>query len=430
MCGLAGIARAPDAPSLDVPKLMLNELIQAMEKRGRHATGVAACGGSHPFIWKWAMPAGVVLKSPRWGEVLDAVAEDTRAIIGHTRHSTHDNSAKDEAAHPFQEGRVVGAHNGIIYNWREIEKKIGKPEGSAPWIVDSQAAFGALNRYKDPATALGMLEGYYALTWWKGGRLFFARSNDAPLVACYVPVLRTMVWASEEHAVRSVMSQAGIKAKEFDLWRPAGGTIYEFDTSRFDARGTHPTRTQFSLKKAEKVKIHAAHRGNLGDPTRGGSKGRGGGKAQQEIFTGQYGDSWWDSKNAREVFADSSKALAPVERRSSQVSLLDMQGSLRRVLGRVEELERLTEKLEDDIATLKLENGHLYDTLDAHGLMSVWEDEDEDEVDVRGKPDSCQECGGSRGEAGKGSLLQLPGGGHVHEKCVFPENKIAAVVTA
>ena len=436
MCGLAGIARKPDAPNLDVAKLMLCDLLQSMEKRGRHATGIGVCGGSDPFIWKWAMPATTVLKSKKWGEVLESISPDTRAVIGHTRHSTHNNSAKDEAAHPFQEGRVVGAHNGIIYNWISLEKKLQRKKDSPQWIVDSQAAFGVLDRYKKPEQALASLEGYFALSWWKGDNLFLARTPDAPLVCAYVPIMKTMFWCSEEYPLHNVMLQAGLKKDHYSLWRLNAGEVYKYDTDKFTAE-TNPEKVGFSLKKTEKVKIHKAHQSNLSDRSMGGrtttasaALTRGGWQA------GDYGDSYWDSTRGKEVFkSPADRVLASVRGSSAQVSLLDLQKRL--------------DLLEDQIDTLKAENTYIYSLLDDFGLMDGEEEEEDVVLEELGSTQAtevpafpkdplasfdtlfedrlqaeffhtCKECNGGRGVSGKGSLLRLPDDKYVHEKCIFP----------
>lgn len=401
MCGLTGFARRPDAPHMDLAKIMLCDLLQSIESRGRHATGIGTCGGSDSFIWKWAESASVVLKSKVWEQTLDRISGNTVAVIGHTRHATHSNAKQDEAAHPFREGRVIGAHNGIIYNWRDIERKLQRKKDAPAWMVDSQAALGLLDRYKRPERALQELEGYFALTWWKNGLLYMARSSEAPLSVAYVPAMRTVFWNSEERHLRNVMDAAGIKPNEYDLWSTKSETIYELDPDHFDDHGCNPEKMEVKLERSGKVKIHASHKNNLADNSRSTSS---------TWKQGDYGQSRWDSTLGREVFKDQERALEPTRQASKQVSLLDMQRQIVAIQAKLE--------------TLEAENEYIYKVLEDNGLLEVFDEEVEEPVTQAKLAlyPSCYECGVGESPL-KGELLKVPGQGHVHEKCIFPTEK-------
>lgn len=234
MCGLTGFARNPAQPGLEKSKEIFTDLLLSIENRGAHATGLAATGKtSNPFVWKWAEKASFVVKSDVYKETLEAISDDTEVVIGHTRHATHNNAKRDEAAHPFSDGRVVGAHNGVVYNWMKIERELGRKD----MIVDSQAIFALLNACKDPVKALEYLEGYFALTWTKGKSFFIARSSDAVLHCAYVPGLHTLYWNSDQKNLLTVLDKYNVG--DYTYWNTAPNTIYRYEPSKFDSKGTN-----------------------------------------------------------------------------------------------------------------------------------------------------------------------------------------------
>lgn len=197
MCGLCGIARHPKAEGLPQLKVALDVLLLAMERRGHHATGLAVVGGSDPFLWKTATEASKVVKSEAWAGVQRRIRPNARVLLGHTRHATLNNAGLDEAAHPFKEGVIVGAHNGMIWNWQAVARKLKRPD----LILDSQVVFAALQQARKPEDALDLLDGWWALTWTKNTDLHVTRTADVPLCMAYVPDWRALVWASTEDAV-------------------------------------------------------------------------------------------------------------------------------------------------------------------------------------------------------------------------------------
>jgi hypothetical protein len=251
MCGICGVARHPDGPKIGLAKEIVLELLFQNERRGRHATGVAVQNGSSdPQIFKKAIEASKFIKGDPFLRFWDNAAANgpTKIILGHTRHATHQNAHEDNAAHPFRVGSVVGAHNGIIRNWRELEdkyvKEVVKDRQAMPekWVNDSQAAFGMLDLFKDPVTATDELDGYFALSWIKDEKLFLCRAQSPELAAAYVPSLRALFWSSELQVLRQALMKFDLKADEFDIWGLKPGTIYRYDPSKFDDKGANGTK--------------------------------------------------------------------------------------------------------------------------------------------------------------------------------------------
>ncbi len=241
MCGLAGYARHPDGKDADVAALIGLDLLVAMERRGAHATGIAVFGADDAFICKSAVPARVALESAPWKAALEKIDAKTTIFLGHTRHSTHPtNTRLDEAAHPFHIGDVVGAHNGVIQNWRDVWNEVGN-KNQPVWMVDSQAAFGALDAIKDPVKALDLLDGYWALSWVKGDHLFFARTQGwgSPVAVAYVPSMQTLYWSSLMDPLEQILRKAGLEKKDYDAYELGPNNVYRANPLRFDDKGPH-----------------------------------------------------------------------------------------------------------------------------------------------------------------------------------------------
>lgn len=264
MCGLAGFARnTQSAKGRKQARDILTDMLKNIEHRGHHATGVAALGGANDFLWKCAQSISTLCKNGVWErETSEGVANDAAIVIGHVRYATQNNAHEDRAAHPFRIGRVVGAHNGIIGNWRQIASRYPK-EDTDKWNVDSEAAFYLLDRHDDAETALKQLEGNWALTWVKDGMLHMARYNN-PIVCAYVARWRTMFWCSELTPMMAALKRAGVRAKDVDVWTPMERVLYTFDTALFDKDSTE--------RKARRLNDCGRPRGGSTAIVRSGSK--------------------------------------------------------------------------------------------------------------------------------------------------------------
>lgn len=241
MCGLTGVALHPSRrDQYPLARQLVTAGLLSIQKRGTHATGLAIIqdNGASALLKK-AVPADVFVKSEPYRGFWKAQPASGMVALGHTRWATHDNSGVDDAAHPFILGKVTGAHNGMIYNWRDIEKDYAAK--GERWINDSQAPFGLLNAIKSPSTALDKLDGYWALTWVKGKSLFMCRTSEAPLACAYLRDKQMLVWNSETRLLVQALREQGIDDAE--LWELSPGTIYRYDPRLFDKTGTHSEKT-------------------------------------------------------------------------------------------------------------------------------------------------------------------------------------------
>lgn len=245
MCGIAGFARHPQGAGWGKATKALTRMVEGVDHRGGHATGFACAGGASEFVWKIAMPMNELVKSKRWHAELGRVDSDTSILLAHTRYATLPNGHKDESAHPFRQGATVGAHNGIIRNWQQLQREYPQ-EDTKGWTVDSEAAIYLLDRMADPCAAIRRLEGAYALTWVKDGMLHFVR-NTNPICCAYIPQMRALFWASTEGALFAALKYAGIAFDRANCWLPQPHVVYSFDVAKFDAEGAHPQRANVRI---------------------------------------------------------------------------------------------------------------------------------------------------------------------------------------
>lgn len=221
MCGLFGY-RTKEHFKLSKTKLKKREAILrslgvAMEKRGTDSAGIATIEGNRCIIAKDVGPSRSVFQ---YRETLKALGRNAPLVIGHTRYATVGAVTKKNA-HPFRKGDIVGAHNGHVSNYYEIDKTAD---------VDSEVIFSELAKHKnDYGHAFGQLEGAFAIAWsdLRSGDLFLVKSGN-PLFTAYVPQLGSLFWCSEEASLYTIL-YAVMGVDSFTMLPLEEETVYQFD---------------------------------------------------------------------------------------------------------------------------------------------------------------------------------------------------------
>lgn len=221
MCGLYGYSTKEGATltkkQRELRGRILTGLALAMQERGTHSTGVAGVCKEHE--WHLLKQAASATEFVKTKEYQNFIAHDPRVVIGHTRFATVGAVINDNA-HPFNEGNIVGAHNGSVSNWKDVY-----PEGT----VDSQAIFHNLNQHDNKfKKALKEVRGRFAITWFdqrNTDKLYIVRDVN-PLSIVRIPELETYFWASLLYPLQAVL------ASHFDLskttiWTPKDEYVYE-----------------------------------------------------------------------------------------------------------------------------------------------------------------------------------------------------------
>ena len=160
MCGLIGftgkegVYANPD---------IIRKLMKANDKRGGHSTGFWNGNHFQKVIGKSKnLQLNNTLKAPMF--------------IGHTRYATHGTINKKNQ-HPFKYGEVVGAHNGVVHNYREVGEKFGLKKTE----VDSQMIFKVMNKTQHKFETLGKFSGALATLFSLGDDKFYTYRKTNPL---------------------------------------------------------------------------------------------------------------------------------------------------------------------------------------------------------------------------------------------------------
>lgn len=246
MCGLYGYTTKQGVRLGKKQKETRNRILAglaiAMQERGSHSTGVAGLTKDRVLdVTKKALSAEDFIRTKEFKDFLEI---NPRTVIGHTRYATV-GEINDDNAHPFEEGYVVGAHNGSVFNWKDIYSE-GK--------VDSQAIFHNLsekNHFKD---AFKELRGKFAITWLDArspDSLFLVLSGN-PLSIVRVPELQTYFWTSTYLALQSVI-ESHFDIKKSSIWTPKEDFVYEI-------QGNHSiNKTKVEFKEFEYSTIYKAN---------------------------------------------------------------------------------------------------------------------------------------------------------------------------
>jgi predicted glutamine amidotransferase len=213
MCGIAGYIVTQ---TNDRVRLAISILALEMEDRGHDSWGMFY--GTPNESLAVHRVAQSVRKSFDLPEVLPL------AMALHTRHATTGN-VKAGNAHPFTvkgtQGTVVGMHNGIISNHRELGAKYGRS-----YRVDSEHIFAHIAE----GISLGDLEGYGTVVYSQNGQWFIGRFQGGEL--SIVTTEFGVFFASTENSLRLALRMAGIPIIKW--LNTKDGTLYALDS-----KGTH-----------------------------------------------------------------------------------------------------------------------------------------------------------------------------------------------
>ena len=155
MCRQVGIIlgrKRRRVPEHDILLEVFTEMLVRSEPGGPHATGVAVLrdDGAHR-IAKRPLPARRFIDHNAFFEALAGFDNHARAILGHTRWRTRGSEQNNRNNHPIRAGRVIGTHNGTIYNADDLFRRFHLKRGAE---VDSELLF----RLADMAVGDGGLD--------------------------------------------------------------------------------------------------------------------------------------------------------------------------------------------------------------------------------------------------------------------------------
>ena len=133
------------------------QLFLLSESRGKEAAGFAIANRRELSVYKAAVPARTLIRSPAYKQKLRQVAGGERdhgiAFIGHSRLVTDGGRELNRNNQPVITGGVAGVHNGIIVNHAALWQRHG--ELQRQFEVDSEVIFALLGQRLQAGVAPG-----------------------------------------------------------------------------------------------------------------------------------------------------------------------------------------------------------------------------------------------------------------------------------
>lgn len=132
---------------------------------------------------------------------------DFKKYLAHTRFATKGDKTIQNA-HPFTFGPITGAHNGVVWNHDELNKKYNRN-----FEVDSMHLFAHLNEYKK----FSKVEGYGSITWYNDqfkNRIYLCRLLNGELHVRGIGKPNNcvgVVWSSNKTHLLESLKISGIK---------------------------------------------------------------------------------------------------------------------------------------------------------------------------------------------------------------------------
>ena len=209
MCAVFGFLDYGKKVNHKVLVKLINELAKEAEIRGTDATGISYVKDCKMVTFKKAKPAHKVnLYFPK----------ETTAVIGHTRMTTQGSESKNYNNHPFEsktaESCFALAHNGVLYNDKELRKLNNIPETEIE--TDSYIAVQLLEKensvniesIKNMAEAV---EGSFVFTILRNDNTMFLVKGSNPLTIYHYKELGLYVYASTTDILKKGLKSSGFK---------------------------------------------------------------------------------------------------------------------------------------------------------------------------------------------------------------------------
>jgi hypothetical protein len=220
MCGIFGwsFQRKSKIPA-GQREVLGATLAVANSMRGDHSWGVYLAGqkNTEPRVVR---EVGDIAEVAGIGARLAAYP----VIMAHTRHATT-GAISRKNQHPFKVGHVLLAHNGMVFNHLELNRRHGRD-----CAVDSQH----FAHHLDAGLAVSEIEGYGALEWVEDSepeRTYLARLRSGQLSVWGIRNRKGKtvgaVWSSDEAHLRSAVGASRLDGYPFETLKQ--GEVYSVE---------------------------------------------------------------------------------------------------------------------------------------------------------------------------------------------------------
>jgi glucosamine 6-phosphate synthetase-like amidotransferase/phosphosugar isomerase protein len=224
MCGIVGLIaleRKSFRTINDGWRNVFKNLLCEAQEQGTEATGVflAKKGymikeGGTIVVHKSPVAAKQYVNTDDFGKIInDGFSQgNTLYMVGHTRLSTGSTALDNKNNHPFVSGRVVGVHNGMIFNYKQIQKEEeltlkGKCDSEVIFSLMDKNINGNMTLKQCVTDACNELDGWFACiaTDVDNYKKLIMFRHNAPLVIKYDVMDRILLFASKDHWITNAM---------------------------------------------------------------------------------------------------------------------------------------------------------------------------------------------------------------------------------
>lgn len=201
MCAIFGFLDYKGVVNNSVLKRLIKALSVCAEVRGTDATGISYVKNGKMMTFKKAKPAHKVRLYFPTG---------TKCVVGHTRFTTQGSEKCNCNNHPFEsEKGFVLAHNGVLYNDRELRKEYMLPDTKIE--TDSYIAVQLLEHFggADMAEIREMselVEGSFVFTILRNDNTLFLVKGTNPIAIYHFAELGSYVYASTNEILEKALN--------------------------------------------------------------------------------------------------------------------------------------------------------------------------------------------------------------------------------
>ncbi len=225
MCGIVGIFTVKTGFGNDD---YFKNGLYASALRGADATGLLKVGTDNTtLIYKKPVCSSDFLQL---STVFKILATPATLLLGHCRAATLGNKHALEAAHPFQEGNIIGVHNGTLTQW-ERRYKDRDMISDSHYIIKRIDTIGIKETVAD-------LQGAFTIVYWdiKEKTLNIIRNEERPIIISYNKSRGLVMFASEIAILDFAAKRAGItldkSGKEQNaFWTADPGSLFTYSNS-------------------------------------------------------------------------------------------------------------------------------------------------------------------------------------------------------
>ncbi len=226
MCALFGWLDYHGKISPKVLQKLTQALANAAEERGTDASGISYVEDGRITIYKRPKPAH---------KLKFRVPAGTSALMGHTRLTTQGNQKHNFNNHPFRgfAGQEFAfAHNGVLYNDRELRKTkklpVTKIETDSYVGVQLLEQNGDLS-FESLAQMAEDVSGNFTFTLLDAENSLYFVKGSSPLYLIHFPLIGLYAYASTQSIMEKALKACGLIRFDYEVLDVKNGDILKID---------------------------------------------------------------------------------------------------------------------------------------------------------------------------------------------------------